>query len=100
MKLHSFKADQPQTFTKEQYLDWVKRRGDARDWKYYECVAADRCIKQHTLANFRTKLNVLNIPEVLKWYLFDMVYNQFGTTEVDSLMIQLDCYPYWMDRNG
>lgn len=86
-------------WTKEQYLHWLKTRGEAGGWKYSDCRAASDHIKRETLKKFTIYLRQ-NYKEPVRSYLLLMVRGYFSEVETDRLLTQLGCYPDYMDRSG
>lgn len=94
-------VEQESVWTKEQYLDWLQRRGESGTWALADCSAADRHIKVETLKNFDEKLKAWSIPQSAKDWIKLSVDAHFGSVEVDDMLTQLNCYPTWMERpNG
>lgn len=82
---------------KKEYLQWLKDRPkDPADWNLADAIAADELIKQTALKNFKQRLKVVPIP--FRAYLYDCVKNHMGYGEVDSLLMELDCYPSWIEK--
>lgn len=82
--------------TKAQYLAWLENRGETGTWKYADCIAADQLIKQEALKAFEKYLE--NIPTPLAVLLRTVVNSHFGSVEVDHTLMELNCYPSWMER--
>lgn len=85
---------------KEQYLKWIKARNpNPAKWVHKACVEADNLIRDTTLSNFERYLKVSRIePQSLREFIYNMACAHFGSIDVDSLMIELEMYPDWMEK--
>lgn len=91
-----------EVWTKEQYLDWLRDRGKVGTWKHADCCAADEHIRHWALKNFNKYLQThkdANIKPILWKFVQDMVRVHFGSANVHVLLIRLECYPDWMEKD-
>lgn len=87
--------------TKEQYLEWVKTRGEPGTWDIEACCEADALIRHTALENLKSRLQKEvkypnNTPQVIVDFVMDMATSLFGSVEVDNLCLRLECYPDWI----
>lgn len=82
---------------KEQYLEWLKTRGEAETWERAKCHAADELIKRTTLENADKLLQKEISDKHLRQFTMGMLRNHFGSAEVDAICMHLGVYPSWME---
>lgn len=87
---------QRRMMSKEEYLQWLQTRGEAGTWDLGDCHAADRLIKHEAVEAFKKHLK--GLPKPIADLALCMVEAHFGSVEVDSALIGLNCYPEWMER--
>lgn len=83
--------------TKEEYLDWLKTRGEAGTWGPEKCREADALIKRTTLENLEQVLKKEIPNKTIQQFTHDMLRLHFGSVEVDQLCMKLGVYPSWME---
>lgn len=89
--------------TPDEYKTW-KPRFDAamadhtKRWPELssESIAADRLVRETTLATFAEKINASDMPDVLKSWVIQTAGWHFGSVETDEMLTALGCYPDWM----
>lgn len=85
--------------TKQQYLKWLEKRGDAGTWDLADCRAADALIKRETLKRLdELLLERAKVPTTLAEYIKLMVDIHFGSMETDNLLMTYKLYPEWMEK--
>ncbi len=83
-------------FTKEEYLNWLKTRGEIDNWKHEDCYAADAHIKQVALDNLEQKLS--EQPEALRDFVMIYADVGYGSVETDEFLMKLECYPDYVEE--
>lgn len=61
-----------------------------------QCREMDKLVKELALAEFDNKLPHLVSTPAVRNFVQNMVRCQFGSAEVDKLLLDLDCYPKWL----
>jgi hypothetical protein len=84
--------------TKEEYLKWLETRGEAGTWDLRKCREADALIKRETLQKADSILRQHVKHAAIRQFTFDMLRYNFGTGEVDQLLMELKAYPDWMEK--
>lgn len=85
-------------WTKEQYLEWLRTRGEPGTWGLEACSAADRLIKREALDTLKKRLNAFVASKPIREFVELCASAHFGAVEVDQLCMALDCYPEWMEK--
>lgn len=80
-------------WTKEQYISWMKTRGNAGTWEHKDCLNADRLIEHETLKKLETYLK-RNDP--ISDFVRVCAKAHFGSQGCDEMLTKLNCYPNWM----
>ena len=79
--------------TKAEYLEFLKVPVGQRDLG--KCHEADALIKRLAIEEF--KKHLVGIPEPIARLARDMVHYHYGSIEVDDVLMELKCYPEWID---
>jgi hypothetical protein len=87
------------TFTKEQYLEWLKTRGRPGSWELEDCNAADTLIKNVTLFNAKKWLSEQSQHRGLIDYMMLMLSFHYGSGETDEFLQSINAYPDWMEKD-
>lgn len=89
---------QDRPWSPQKYKKWLASRGPIGDWALSDCIAADRCVREHTLTNARRILRDRIRTPMIRQYLELMLETHFGSVETDDLLRHLGAYPEWIDR--
>lgn len=84
--------------SKQQYLAWLRTRGEPGTWDLNKCRAADALIKREAVRAAERKLKACISNHDVWLFTMSMIISHFGSVEVDDLMMKLDAYPEWMDK--
>lgn len=84
--------------SKNQYLAWLKSRGEIGTWDHTACRAADALVKREAMRNFRIYCNK-HLPKEVRDWVWSVANAHFGSVDVDDMLTALKMYPDWIESN-